>query len=87
MCFSWQNHCENSRRWWGLTLEGGQSIAQDQQVACCKHEAASYVADSFSSGIASVSGRRPWILLINYEHYKHSVAVKRRITGDKNYFV
>lgn len=51
----------------GLTLETGQSIAQDQQVLHRKVEAASYLADSFSSGNACVSvGRRPWFLLIIY---------------------
>lgn len=49
----------------GLTLETGQSIAQDQQVLHRKLEAASCLADSFSSGNAGVSvGRRPWFLLI-----------------------
>lgn len=51
----------------GLSLEMGQSIAQDQQVLHSKLEAASCLADSFSSGNASVSvGRRPWFLLIIY---------------------
>lgn len=46
---------------------GWQSIAQDQQVLGHKLEVISYLADSFSSGDASVNaGRSPWILFVIY---------------------